>query len=105
METSDTILKIYLLIVLLGALYGIVAGLVVGTKKYHGSDERQRSGASRWKTFIRGVSTLVIVICFIALFSTRRVSNFGIILSVFSLLFIQEYLLRLICDPQKGSSS
>ena len=84
MEISASIVKGYLLIVLVGGLYGVISGLVVGVRKLS------------WRMFFRGAMTLAIGGCFYALFRFQKLSGVGVISGVGALLILQEYLLHLI---------
>ncbi len=95
----ETILKGYLIIVVLGGIYGVVAGLIVALKERPNAGRQAQivtSGGQRWKTFLRGFSTLAIGLCFLVFFFKEILGGWTIFLSVAVLLITQEYILNAI---------
>ena len=99
-EMYETVIKSYLLLVILGGVYGVTAGLIVVRKRPSNTRKRAQIDTStgRWKTLIRGFSTLVIGLCFSFFFLTGRLHGWTIFLFVAVLLIAQEYLLTAICS-------
>lgn len=98
---SETILKYYLLIVVLGGVYGVAAGLIVAFKNRPDSWMQGQIGVPghSWKTFLRGLSTLSIGLCSFVLFRRGTLGGWTVFLSVAAFLVIQEYILNAICRP------
>ena len=92
---SEGIIKIYLIIVIAGGLCGMIAGLVIGLSK------RDRPSGLRWKTFLRGILTVISGCCFLTLLILGKLGMWTAFLSVGALLILQEYLLFFV---QKVSS-
>jgi hypothetical protein len=100
MTMTETVLKGYLIIVVLGGMYGIVAGLIVAFKEAPNAGRQVQShhvGGQRWKMFLRGFSTLAIGLCFWFFFFKETLGSWTIVLSVALLLITQEYALNAIC--------
>lgn len=99
MKISATMGMVYLLVVIAGGVYGIVAGWIIFNRQHSSAPHEGAFG----KTLVRGLATTVLGLCFLILFWKEKIGALSVILLVGALLVFQEYLLHVLSRSSQKS--